>query len=292
MRRPMKAITSLALFIALATPAHADDADQLVGQLENQIRQAWYRDDETQAWLLADAASNGMQPAPCSQTLMKLRNLGVPASRTIELDDDSRDLRRGVHALPAVRKACDAIEHAGKIKEVERWIVLAAESTSVNNRKVFASCTQVYDAAITAGVQPTERVPQRRIRIGRDLVMWSGTLGELKAKHCDAPMADVQAEIAKRAAPYRKVLKNDKLKLALGYDVTAVYVLPGGDRSMNPKKLAAARVWFDTTSAPSNEHQYCADGRRRTLVRKYEFDREHVLVKTTPSETCGEAVFR
>lgn len=288
----MKALTSLLVLCAFVTPAAADDPDALVATLGRQIREAWYRDSETQAWLLADGASNGLEPAPCSQTLVKLRNLGVPASRTIELPDDSRDLRRGVHALPAVRKACDAIEHAGKIKEVERWIVLAAESTSVNNRKVFASCTATYDAAIAAGVSPTARVPERRIRIGRDLVMWTGTLAELVAKHCAAPMADVTAELAKRAAPYRAVLKHDKLRLALAYDVTAVYVLPGGDRSMSPKKLAAARVWFDTSSAPSNEVQHCADGRRRTLVRKYEFDRDHKLVRTTSSETCGMPVFR
>ena|SRR5688572_30623318 len=132
MRAPMKALTLLAL-TAFTTTAHADDA--LVSTLETQIAQAWYRDSETGAWLLADAASNGLAPAPCSITLGKLRNFSVPASRTIELHDDSRDLRRGVHALPAVRKACDAIEHAGKIKEVERWIVMAAESDSVNNKK-------------------------------------------------------------------------------------------------------------------------------------------------------------
>lgn len=284
----MKAITTL-LALTLATSAHADDADQIVSNLEDQIRQAWYRDSETAAWLLADGASNGMKPAPCSALLAKLRTMNVPATRTIELHDDSRDLRRGVHALPAVRKACDAIEHAGKVKEVERWIVMAAESDSVNNRKAFANCLATYDAA---GLDPATRVPQRKIRIGRDLVMWSGTLGELKAKYCEAGMTTITAELDRRAAPYRKVLKNDKLKMALGYDVTAVYVLRGGDASMKPAKLAAARVWFDSTSAPSNEAQHCADGRRRTLVRKYEFDKQHNLTSTTMKEYCGAAVFK
>ena len=287
----MKAITTV-LALALATTAHADEPDQLVSNLEDQIRQAWYRDSETRAWLLADAASAGMKPAPCSETLMKLRNLGVPATRTIELIEESRDLPAGVHALPAARKACDAIEYAGRIKEVERWITMAAESDSVNNRAAFGHCMTTYADAIKAGVKATDRVPQRRIRIGHDLVMWSGTIEELKIKYCDAGMEKIQAELGKREAPYRRVLKADKLAMALGFNATAVYVLPGGDASMNPARLAAARIWFDSTSAPSNEAQNCTDGRRRTLVRKYEFNAKHELVKTTQKEYCGAAVYK
>ncbi|HLL20666.1 MAG TPA: hypothetical protein VK427_00965 [Kofleriaceae bacterium] len=289
----MKAITALIALSTLATTTHADDkTDQLLRDLGSQMNQAWYQDDETNAWLLADTASNAFKPAPCSDTLMKLRNGGAPANLTIELRDDSRDLKKGVHALPAVRRACDAIEYAGKIKEVERWLTMAAESDSINNRAAFANCLESYAEATAAGVKPTERVPQRRVRIGQDLVMWSGTLEELKIKYCDAGMEKIKAELGKREAPYRKVLKADKLALALGFNATALYVLPGGDKSMNPKKLAASRVWFDSTSAPSNEAQSCSDGRRRVLVRKYVFDARHKLVKTTQKESCGEPVWR
>jgi hypothetical protein len=288
----MKAIKSLLVVATLCSIAHADEPDQLVSNLEDQIRQAWYRDDETRTWLLADSASKGFSPAPCSETLTKLRNLNVPATRTIELREDSKDLPKGVHALPAVRKACDAIEYAGKIKEVERWITMAAESDGMKNRDVFARCLSTYNDAIAAGVKPGDRVPQRRIRIGRNVVMWSGTIEELKVKYCDAGSDNVKQELAKREAPYRKVLKNDKLELALGFNATAVYVLPGGDASMNPQKLAASKIWFDSTSAPSNEAQTCADGRRRVLVRKYQFDANHKLVKTTKSESCGAPVYK
>jgi hypothetical protein len=270
----MKAINSLVVLAALATSAHAE-VDQLLGVLDDQIKQAWYRDSETRAWLLSDGASNGMKAAPCSETLMKLANLGVPAARVAKQ-----------------KKACDAIEYHGKIKEVERWITMAAESDSVNNKAAFGHCLSMYDAAIAAGVNPSERVPQRKIRIGRELVMWSGTIEELKVKYCDAGKASIDEEVAKREAPFRKTLKNDKLAFALGHNVTASYVLAGGDASMNPAKLAAAKIWFDSTSAPSNEAQHCADGRRRTLVRRYEFDKEHRLVKTTTKEYCGEAVYR
>jgi hypothetical protein len=288
----MKTINSLLVLATLASTAHADEADQLVGNLESQIQQAWYRDSETRAWLLGDAASNAFKPAPCTDLFVKLASLGVPMSRTIELYDESRDLPKGVHSLAAAKRACDAIEYAGKIKEVERWITMAAESDSVNNREAFGHCMTTYTDALAAGVKPTDRVPQRKIRIGHDLVMWSGTIEELKTKYCDAGFARIQDELRKRETPYRKVLKNDKLTMALGYSVTALYVLPGGDKSMTPSKLAASKVWFDSTSAPSNEAQNCADGRRRTLVRRYEFDGNHKLVKTTQKEYCGEAIYR
>jgi hypothetical protein len=269
MRAPMRK-TCIAL-VAFAATAHADD----LTNTKQALADAWYRDSETQAWLLADTASDGMNPAPCSRDLVKLKNLGVPDDQLVPL-----------------RQQCDAIEYHGRIKEVERWIVLAAESDSVNNRDVFAHCRAAYDAAMARGNKPIDRVPERRIRIGHDLVMWSGALSDLKQKYCDAPMKKVEAELDERTAPYRKVLHNDKLAMVLGFNATATYVLPGGDASMNPAKLAASPVWFDSTSAPSSEEQKCADGRRRTLVRKYEFDKQQRLVKTSTKEYCGAAVYK
>jgi hypothetical protein len=285
----------LATVLATTQEALADDADQVISQLEDQLRAAWYRDSESGAWLLADAATEGMEPAPCARLLARLRALAVPATRTIELIDDSRDLPRGTHALPAVRAACDAIEHAGKIKLADRWIQLAAETTSVTNTAVFQRCNEIYARVVQAGVSPRARVPERPVRVGATLVAWSGTLEELVARHCEAPRRAAESELAQRAAPYRKHLRGDKLALVLGHHVTAAYALPGGDWSMKPTKLAASRVWFDSTSAPSTEVQTCRDGRRRTLIRRYVFDAAHKLVTTTTAEYCGQpgrAAFR
>ncbi len=278
----------IVLAMVAATATAQADVDQVVSNLEIQIQQAWYRDSETRAWLLADGAFDGLNQAPCSKLLEELRIANVPASRTIELTDDSRDLPRGRHALPAVRAACDRIEVAGKIKEFERWATLAGESTGPDYLQALENCLATYDAIIKAGVQPDDQVPRRRVMIGRELVMWSGSIAEVRVKYCDAGIAIAKAEIAKREAPLRKVLKRDKLALALGFNATAAYALPGGDWSMNPAKLAASPVWFDTTGAPSHQAQVCAGGARRTVVRRYTFGAQHQLVKTTSKEYCGE----
>jgi hypothetical protein len=283
----MKAISTLLAIVAATSVAHADEPDQLLSNLEYQMNRAWYRDDETRAWKLADDATKGFASATCTDTFTKLRNLNVPASRTIELRDESRDLPAGKHALPAVKKACDAIEYAGKVKEVEKWILLGAESDGITNRGPIANCLAVYDEAMKLGVKPTDRVPERRVRIGHDMVMWSGTIGELKAKHCDAALVKIKAELGKIEGPYRKFLKADKLALALGFNVTAVYRLPDGDRSMDPAKLAAAKIWFGTRTGGN-----CADGRQQIDVTKYVFDKRHKIVNETTKQYCGEAVYK
>jgi hypothetical protein len=283
----MKAISTLLAILAATSIARADEPDQLAGNLEDQIRRAWYRDDETRAWKLADDATNGFAPAACTETLTKLRNLGVPASRTIELLDESRDLPIGKHALPAVKKACDAIEYAGKVKEVEKWILLGAESDGITNRGPIGHCIARYDEALKLGIKATDKVPERKVRIGRDMVMWSGTIGELKAKHCDAALVKIKAELGKIEGPYRKFLKADKLALALGFNVTAVYRLPDGDRSMDPAKLAAAKIWFGTRTGGN-----CADGRQQIDVTKYVFDAGHKIVSESTKPYCGEAVYQ
>lgn len=287
----MKAISSLLLAVsaltALTAPAAADEADQLVSNLETQIRRAWYRDDETRAWKLVVDASSGFNTAPCTELFTKLRNLNVPATRTIELIEESRDLPAGKHALPAVKKACDAIEYQGKVKEVETWILLAAESDGINNRGPIGQCMARYDEGLALGIKATDKVPQRKVRIGRDLVMWSGSLKELKVKHCDAAMKKIRVELAKIEGPFRKFLKADKLALALGFNVTAVYRLPDGDRSMNPAKLAAEKVWFGTRTGG-----HCADGRTQVDVTKYEFNAAHKIVNETTKQYCGEGVYK
>lgn len=267
---------------------------QTLQALQREVDQAWYRDSETKAWLLADAAANGTSPAPCTKLLEQLRNLSVPASATIELTEDSRDLKQGRHALPAVRAACDKIEHAGRLEELENWAKLAAADDRVSNMKVFQNCVEAYDAYIQAGGTPSDRVPARRIYVDRTQLMWEGTVAELRARYCDAPMQGAKAELAAREAPYRKVLKADKLRLALGHNATKRFYLPGGDASMNPKKLAVAKVWFDRGEMTSDS-QGCANGNRRIVVTRYVFDVQHALKSTSEKSYCsdpGRAAFR
>lgn len=55
----------------------------------------------------------------CAYHLQKLRDLRAPASRTLTFENTTRFLAAGVHALPAIRKACDAMAYASKVAQAE-----------------------------------------------------------------------------------------------------------------------------------------------------------------------------
>jgi hypothetical protein len=98
---------------------------------------------------------------------------------------------------------------------------------------------------------------------------------------CKAGMAKFTDDADMRWAPYRKVLKNDKLTMLMkDFDAIA---LPGGQGSDDPKKLVEASVWFVDTS-PS---ETCSNGSQRHRLHRYQFDGQQKLVKTSDKEFCG-----
>ncbi|MBA3542493.1 MAG: hypothetical protein H0T79_22955 [Deltaproteobacteria bacterium] len=282
------AATLLAVATLAGSTAHADSPAELLERLGKELQWAWTKDHDTGDWLVSNTWHKGLEPAPCTVTLGELRAARVPATATIVVDQDGRDLRKGSHPLSTVRPACDAIEKAGMIVKFEEWVIEAAQNSSTSSIQVFERCLESYETILKRGVKPTDKVAARKLYIGNNEVLWSGTVEELSTKHCANALKNAKAQLAKREAPFRAVLKNDKLQMALRFNAAAEYALPGGDTSMDPKKLAAATVWFDAVSAPSNEPQNCANnGAPRTIVHRYTFDAAHTLVKTTSKEYCG-----
>jgi hypothetical protein len=256
----MKAINALLVLATLCSTAHAevDDVDVLLYQLGNEI----------------DAArTNGLDSAPCTETLGKLRALNVPASRTIETLGRSPYLGAGHHPLPAARKACDALEYDGKRKLTESAILHAIEFGAVDG------CVKFWPDALAAGVRPTDRI-ETTVTVDRKQVKISGTLAELEAKYCETARQQNDAKTAAREAPYRKVLRNDKLDLWLNarHGIT----LPGGDKAEVPAKLAAARIWYSDRYGED-----CTDGRSKYIVTRYEFDKNQKVAKQSTKEYCG-----
>ena len=151
---------------------------------------------------------------------------------------------------------------------------------------MFKFCIAAYDKMIASGVAPTTRVPEGEVRG----VMWKGTVQEIKEQWCDAGLRKTSGEMADRHAPYKSHLKADKLRLVVDETHGHVhsYALPGGKYTDDAKLLADAPVWFLDVGAPSNERQYCPDGRKRSFVRRYSFDAEHKLVETKQDEYCGD----
>lgn len=249
-----------------------------------------YQHSESKSWLVADGGFADIKGAKCMKTLDDLAAAGVPDSRTIEVRYDAPDFRRGVRTLAEVRKACTLVEHLGKIKEFERWAISAKEDVIAGHSHMAAMlvlkrCVDAYEEIIKAGIAPTDRVPERNISSG----LWSGAVEEIHQKWCNAPMSQAKANTEGSEAPYRKVLRNDKLKMVINSPPGHVrtYAVPGGEYSTDANKLAAASVWFDNASAPSNEIQVCRDGTKRIFLRRYTFDAQHNLRNNTSQEYCG-----
>jgi hypothetical protein len=158
---------------------------------------------------------------------------------------------------------------------------------------MFKFCIQSYEKMIASGVSPSARVPEETMPgFGRNdpPIVWSGTVQEIKDKWCQAGLKTTSDDVAKRHAPYRAALKNDKLRLMIDetHGHVSRYALPGGQYTDDAKKLAAAPVWFLDLGAPSNERQNCPSGGKRKFVRRYTFDASHKLTNTTTNEFCGD----
>ena len=157
---------------------------------------------------------------------------------------------------------------------------------------MFKFCIQSYDKMIASGVSPSTRVPEQVIPAGGGFprIEWKGTVREIKENWCEAGLKKVSGDIEAKQAPYKAVLKADKLRLVVDetHGEISSYALAGGKYTSDPKLLAAARIWFLDVGPPSNESQYCKSGGKRHSVRRYTFNVEHKLLSTTQKEYCGD----
>jgi hypothetical protein len=179
--------------------------------------------------------------------------------------------------VPAVVSADKAdAERKAKLQQFVGWADTAMHDAQMQNGPpdgdAYKWCLKSYDDAIAAGVPPTEEVTVRGT---------TGTIEEIRNKWCQGGKAKFDEAEDKRTAPFRKVLKNDKLAMALK-DADAI-VLPGGSGTDDPNKLAAAPVWFIDTSPP----EHCRDGRQLHRVHRYQFSADHKLRGTTDHDYCG-----
>jgi hypothetical protein len=163
------------------------------------------------------------------------------------------------------------------------WAVLTQQPNPVPN--MFKFCVQSYDEMIASGISPSTNVPEGE----HSGIPWKGNVQEIKEKWCDTGLKKITGDVAARHAPYRTHLKADKLRLVIDerHGGVTSYALAGGKYTSDAKLLAAARIWFLDVGAPSNERQYCLNGGKRNSVRRYSFDAQHKLLRTTEKEYCG-----
>lgn len=190
--------------------------------------------------------------------------------------------------VTAVR--AQSLENNEHYSSFRSWAIHTQEPDPLPN--MFKFCIKSYDEMIASGISPSTRVPEEVIPATRGFpeIHWKGTVQEIKEKWCEAGLKKTSDEVAARHAPYKAVLKADKLRLVIDetHGGVSSYALPGGKYTSDPKLLAAARVWFLDIGAPSNEPQYCVNGGKRITVRRYSFDAQHKLLGTTHKAYCGD----
>lgn len=144
-------------------------------------------------------------------------------------------------------------------------------------------CITDYDKAIKAGASPTDKVPEHdETNLDGTTFRWAGTIEEIRQRYCDSALQQAGAQQDARLAPLKKVMKNDKLKMAAQ---TGTFILAGGSATSDPKRLAAATVWFEDTTPLGKT---CNGGLEIHIVHRHQFDGQHKLVKTVDRQYCGD----
>jgi hypothetical protein len=214
----------------------------------------------------------------CDYHLSHLDEWKAPDSLTFELKHDIPELKAGTHHWTEARPACaNLMKLADRQKLIDRveWAIWVckdgADAGLASNLPHFEKAKQYYDEAIKAGI-PVKEIKHE----GSE----PGTLQELYDKWCLAAGSKLQAAEDARAAPFKKLLKNDKLRIAL--QDTDYIMLPGGAKA-TPQRLAATNVWFEDAS-PS---KVCPNGAQVHVLHRYQFDGQQKLAKVTDHEFCG-----
>lgn len=165
--------------------------------------------------------------------------------------------------------------------------VRSIQNSLKDGKKIFPMefhyCVKAYEKLIASGVSPSTRV------LADDSLEWKGTVQENKEKYCVEPSKKVDEDWDAKQAPYKAVLKADKLRLVINENSRVIYsyALVGGKYTDDPKALAAARVWFTNIGRSTAETRVCVNGGKLNSVRRYSFDADHKLLATTEKEYCG-----
>ncbi|GEM_PF-3502981 len=288
----MKKSVVFVAMIAAVAPAYADDKqvdiNNALARLARTIDNAFSQDSDTKAWIPASSSIVDGK-ATCAVEIEKLADLGAPGSSKVKLSNDTAELMKGEHTLDDMLPICERIVAYGKTKDFERQLGNAfLEFPKVNpktpyNVKHFENCLTEYSAMMKAGVPPTYKIPDQMVADNDGkMVKFGGTVEELRKKWCDDGLKNAKAERERRDAPYKKVLKGDKLALALSW--RALY-LPGGKLTEDPVAMSKSNVLF-TDGYPG---LVCLKKGVPEVheVTRYTFDGAGKMTGNTSTKHCG-----
>jgi hypothetical protein len=250
-------------------------------ELGQHVDQVWSREGEG-PWDIADGAARDGK-AVCKDLIAKAVKDGAQDTDTVTLNDDGPDFTKGDIPFSDLKRVCDRMERMVFIKTWERWAKFAMQElrkSGGGDIKFSENCLSTYDVMLKKGVPADAQVVAKQVNDASGKpVDWKGTVQELRVKYCDAGYKKAKAEQERRDAPYKKVMKGEKLQTALTY--RGVF-LAGGAGTDDPARMAAATVWFIDTEPPA----LCTNGTQKHVIHRYEFEGDK-LAKATDISTCG-----
>lgn len=189
----------------------------------------------------------------------------------------------------SVSASAQDLDENPQYREFKKWTVAAQHKRPLPI--VYEWCSEAYKKMIASGVSPSTQVPEEIMSEDVDFpkIEWKGTVKELNDRLCAGGQKKLSEDIIAKQAPYRAVLKADKLRLVIDEKTGTVYsyALVGGKYTSDAKALAAAKVWFLNIGRSTAETRVCVNGGALSSVRRYSFDVNHKLIGTTEKEYCG-----
>lgn len=280
--------------VGMATAEAERTVEDVASQLGRLMDETWAMQGGQQVWSHPPRG----QLTTCTVLIAQLDKLGAPKTTPIKLATKTPQWEPGEIPLEAAREVCDDWVVYGAVGDWWMSLQMAiyeAEKIGTSayyDTAIFNLCLMQYAKLLEKGVKPSSPFPERKVTLssGTEVVI-TGTVEEVRTKYCDVGMAKVREEMEAKFAPYKKALKNDKLSMVViaGANSARAYILPGGKITTDPKKLAAAKVWFSDTT--TSDRAACR-GQDQHVVHRYQFDAKHKLVKTTDKQYCGKVPAR
>lgn len=243
--------------------------------------QYFQQDEKTKEWKF-NASS-----VSCMTSVLEAQDAGVKDDFEVDVPYDTPDFKKGKRTFKELQSYCDHALKSEAVKKAVGWFQTGWNDNDSGD--LAAKCIQFNNELMAEFKIPgTLKLPYEGISetdpaTGDPFV---GTLEEGRKKFCDGHAKKFLEAKAKEEAPYRKVLKADKLDLALLH-IDIVMVGPGKKVLKTPAAMLAANVWFRESEYPDSS---CKNGADivHNLVR-YEFDSKQKLVKDSARRFCGPA---
>lgn len=183
-----------------------------------------------------------------------------------QIRDRCDNLHHKVRLLPAVWGIERAQSHQKQLEalsEPDYAIARLAEYA-------YDGCLKGVERSVSLGAASSDKL------VVGALTVAISEAAELGCKPLLAAIAEVKGGVesaeAARFAPYRKVLKRDKIRVFIDSKMISFRVYgQNGIELATPAQLAKSRVWFEHLRSGSS---------KRWAMKRFQFNRKHVLIST------------